>query len=208
MATAGRKSLIRVAGSPLSMTNEATTTDDNIVYQVSDPNKQVWAPTAPIAVETSSDGENWTEVTGGYKLDRLFGRVIFNAEQDSGVQVRVSGSYLPMATVAEAYQFTFTASRANLDRTRFQHINMERTPGLCDATGSVGLWHTSTKEFWEELNQGNQIVVEVQIDNRVTARAWARPTTDETAAAVDGVVEESFEWEGTRDQDGRMVSFG
>ena len=64
MATAGRKSLIRVAGSPLSMTNEATTTDDNIVYQVSDPNKQVWAPTAPIAVETSSDGENWTEVSG------------------------------------------------------------------------------------------------------------------------------------------------
>lgn len=205
--SAGHKCKVRTSGTAVAFTNEATTTSDDTVYQISDPTKQVWDPTAAITVETSPDGTNWTVVNSGYKLDRLFGKVIFDTAQDPGTEVRVSGSYLPMADVVEAYQFTFTASRANLDRTRFQHTDIERALGLRDATGSVGIWHTSTKEFWDDLSQGKQIVIEVQVDNAVAARAWARPSTDETSAAVDGVVEESFEWEGTQDQDGRMVSF-
>jgi len=196
-----------VSGTAVTFTDEATTTSDNKTYQITDTTKRVWDPAATITVEKSTDGITWTPVTSGYTLDRLFGKVIFDTAQAAGTLIRVDGKYLPMADVVEAYQFTFTASRANLDRTRFQHTDIERAPGLRDATGSVGIWHTSTKEFWDDLSQGKQIVIEVQVDNQVTARAWARPSTDETSAAVDGVVEESFEWEGTQDQDGRMVSF-
>ena len=172
------------------------------IYQITDLNKQVLDPTASVTVSVNS-----SPVSSGYTVDRLFGKVVFDAPLQPEDVVTVSGKYLPMMDVVEAYQFTFTASRANLDRTRFQHTDIERALGLRDATGSVGIWHTSTKEFWDDLSQGKQIVIEMQVNNQVAARAWARPSTDETTAAVDGVVEESFEWEGTQDQDGRMVSF-
>jgi len=201
--SAGHKCKVRTSGTAVTLTDEPTTANGTYdVYQITDPAKQVLDPFEPITVNVNGFPAS------GYTIDRLFGKVIFDTPLQPTDVVTVSGKYLPMADVVEAYQFTFTASRTNLDRTRFQHTNMERAPGLRDATGSVGIWHTSTKEFWDELNQGNQIVIEVQVNNQVAARAWARPSTDETTAAVDGVVEESFEWEGTQDQDGRMVSFG
>jgi len=206
MATPGRKSLVKVAGSPLTMTNEAMTTSDNMTYQISDPAKRVWDPKAPITVEVSTDGETWSEVTSGYKLNRLAGMVIFNTAQAPETQVRVSGQYLSVSTLGETYEYTYTIEADNQEATAFGDNWVKRKQGLLDVTAELSKFHVDLALF-DALDADKTLVVEFYYDSSKTPlRAWMKLASDEVSSAVDGLVEESLEFEGTQDADGRVIA--
>ena len=69
----GKKALVKVSGSPLTLTNEATTdAGDHINYQITNAAKRVMDPTAAVTVK-----ENGVATSAPYTLNRLNGTVTF-----------------------------------------------------------------------------------------------------------------------------------
>lgn len=208
MAKAGRKALIKVSGAAVAFTDAATTANGaRTEYQITDTSKRVWDPTAPITVERSPDGTTWTTVTSGFTLDRLNGKVLFSVAQASGTLIRVDGSYLPMTTAGEAYEFTYTLEADNQDFSAFQDEWVKRQQGQKDASASLSKWHID-QTFKDKLESGAQLVLEFYVDSSVgiDLKMWAICASDEISASADGLIEESIEFEGTTDMDGRMVA--
>ncbi|WP_018130715.1 hypothetical protein [Effusibacillus pohliae] len=209
MAIAGRKALIKVSGAPVAFVNAPTTPNaDSTGFQITDPNMRILDPQAAIQVERSTDGgANWTVVpVAEYKLNRLTGTVEFAAAQ-TGAQVRVSGSYLPLTTAGEAYEFKYTMEADNQDATTFQSDYVKRTQGLKDVSASLSQWYVD-RTFVDKLTDGRPVLLEFYVDAAlgVDLRMWATPSSDEVSASADGLVEEALEFDGTTDADGRMVA--
>jgi len=173
------------------------------VYQIADPTKQVLDPFAPITVAV-----NGSPVSGGYKLDRLFGMVKFDTPLMDTDVVTISGSYLPMATAAEAYELSYTLQAENADATRFQDAWVKRTQVGLDASGSFAQWYLTDANMADVLMAGDVVVVEYQIDNQVDLRAWALLSSTEPATQVRAIQMENIQWQGTQDAEGRVVSSG
>lgn len=204
MAIPGYKCLVRVSGGALTLTDEPTTADAAYrVYQITDPAKQVLDPFATITVEV-----NGSPVSSGYKLDRLFGKVIFDSPLQPTDVVTVSGKYLPMATAAEAYELSYTLQAENADATRFQDTWVKRTQVGLDASGSFSQWFLTGADMAGELMAGDVVLIEYQVDNQVDLRAWALLSSTEPASQPRAIQTENIQWQGTEDADGRVVSSG
>jgi hypothetical protein len=204
MAIAGRKCLVKVSGTPLAFTDEATTANGTYdVYTITNSAKAVWDPTAPITVK-----KNGSTVSSGYTLDRLFGKVKFTSPLLPTDTVTVSGSYLPMGTLVEAYELSFGMKAENLDVSRFGDDWVRREQGILDASGRFSQWVLTNNNLFDEFDAGNPIVVEYWINNAVHFRAWALINAESLSAELRGVQSDEVQWEGTRDNDGRVISFG
>jgi hypothetical protein len=69
----GKKGLVKVSGSPLTLTSEATTdAGDHLNYQITNTAKRVLDPTAAVTVK-----ENGVTTTQPYTINRLNGKVTF-----------------------------------------------------------------------------------------------------------------------------------
>lgn len=203
MAIAGKKALIKVTGSSIAMTDEATSTTDDQTYQIDDTTKRVWCRTCTITVEEdgSPTGENYT-------INRLTGTITFATVDVGRGTITVTGEYLPLSNAAESYEYSYALEATNLDSTTFGNEFMARTQGLIDITGSISEFREVTSIFLDDLLSGNPIVLEIYSDssNVPDLKVWALLMTDETSATVDALVEESLDWEGTHDSDSRVVS--
>lgn len=196
--------MVKVSGNPLTFTDAPTTANGTYdTYTITDSNKAVWDPTAPITVK-----KNGSVVSSGYTIDRLFGKVKFTAPLQQTDTVTVTGSYLPMGTLVEAYELSFGIKADNLDVSRFGDDWVRREQGSLDASGRFSQWVLTNNGLFDELNAGNPIVVEYWINNAVHFRAWALISNDSFSAELRGVQSEEVQWEGTRDNDGRVISFG
>lgn len=201
MAIPGYKCLVKVSGDPLTLTDEPTTASvDFITYQITDTSKRVLHPTGAITVKV-----NAIEVTSGYTLNRLFGKVIFDSALLETDTVTVSGQYLPLSIAAEAYELSYSIQATNADATRFQDTWTKRKQTNLDASGSFQQWYL-TADMAEALMAGNPIVVEYQVNNQIDLRAWALLTSTEPSAQAKEIQTENIQWEGTADANGRVIS--
>lgn len=213
MAYAGHKCKVRVSGSPLTLTDAPTTElTEGLVYQITDTTKRVLDPKAVITVKVDADGGGagapTTASASTYTLNRLSGTVTFNSAQAAAATVTISGSYLPMSDVAEAYEFSYSLEGDNQDSTRFQDKYIRRQQGQKDVSAELSAWHNAlVKLFTDALQSGSVLVMEFFVNNVLDMKAWMIPASDEVSGAADGLLEESIEFEGTTDNDGRMVSF-
>lgn len=198
----GKNCRLRVPGTPTSMTAQACTTSDNTTYQISNTAMRVWSPTATITVLVSGVAQSPTL----YTLDRLRGRITFTS---TAVRtVTVTGTYLPMATAAKTRMFSYTLMNTLLDDTAFQETWITRIAGLFDASGTLGRRWTVDTFFQDALLNADLLVLEFHTDTAVAADliAWARISKAAIQSAIEGLVEEDVEWQGTPDADERVAS--
>jgi hypothetical protein len=214
MAIAGRKSLVKLAGTPISMASPEPTTKltEGIKYQITDPTKRILAPFSPVSVYVDADGGGagtpTTADPSTYTLNRLAGTVTFNSAQPADATVTIQGEYLAPSTVAESYEYTWTIEADNQDASAFQDSFVRRKQGLLDVSAELSRWYVD-EAFFDLLDQDKTFVVEFYADGNATPlRAWMKIASNEVSSSVDGLVEESLEFEGTPDADRRVISRG
>jgi hypothetical protein len=208
MATPGKKGLVKVPGAPVAMANEATTSLSLVLYQVTNAARRLLTPFGDYVVEQSTNaGANWNAVTA-YTLNRLTGSITFSTARSAGTLVRISGNYLPMATAAECKSYRFRISAKNDDTSAFGDEWVRRTQALLDATGALGRWASVDRYFRGQLVAEELVLIEIYANSAAAPdlRVWARMSSDEMTAAVEGQQENSVEWEGSPDAEGRVVS--
>jgi hypothetical protein len=212
MAIAGRKSLVKIAGTPVSMTAPEPTTElqEGLVYQITDPAKRILAPFGTVTVQVDADGAGTGTPTTAdpstYTLNRLTGTVTFHSAQPLDATVTIQGDYLTTTTAAESYEYTWTIEADNQDATRFQDSFVRWEQGLLDVTAELSKWYVDSS-LYDLLDQDKTLVVEFYSDSSGNPlRAWMKIASDEVSSSVDGLVEEALELEGTPDADRRVIS--
>jgi hypothetical protein len=214
MAIAGRKSLVKLAGTPISMASPEPTTElqEGLQYQITDPTKRILAPFGAVTVYVDTDGGGagtpTTADPSTYTLNRLTGTVTFKSTLAADATVTIQGDYLLPSTVIEAYEYTLTIESDNQDATRFQDSFVRREQGLLDVTAELSMWYVDSS-LYDLLDQDKTLVVEFYADSGAAPlRAWMKIASNEVSSSVDGLVEESLEFEGTPDADRRVISRG
>lgn len=201
MALAGKNALVKATGAAVSFTAEATNTSDNLNYQITDSTKEVWCAFCTITV---LDGG--VPTVEAFTLNRLTGTVTFGAAVAR--VITVTGQFLPLATVAQAFDFTYSIEADNADTTEFTNQYIQRTQTLKDFSASLTRFENIDKVFFDRLTAGDSMVLEFFEDFTGTADLRARVliASEEGSGAVDGVVEGSLDFEGSGDDDGRVVT--
>jgi hypothetical protein len=209
-AIQGRRGLVKVTGAATAFTGEATTRiTANTVYQITNAAKRIWDRSATITVKKDAV----TQAANLYTLNRLTGTVTFLADIGGAAVVTVDGSYLPTSNAAEAKSFAYELMKDLLDSTSYDsatadNYHKRKDAGLENASGSLGQWSSVDRYFETALIAGDPVVVELWAD-RATAfdiRFWALLNKQQIQSAVDGLVGQTVEWEGTPDVDGRVIS--
>lgn len=203
MTIVGMNVAIKTSGAGLSLTDEACTDLGDDVFQVTNAAKRVLDPHAAIVVE---DGGTPVDAAD-YELDRLFGRITFLTPPAGAVTI-ASGTYLPMTTVATATGYKISRKANNQDITPLSASGgfMRRTQVLKDVSGSLMRFDEADALFTDALEAAVAIVVEVAHSGAAYERAWALLDSVDNDGEADGVIEESIEWSGTTDADGRVIS--
>lgn len=195
----------------MAFTAEAcTNSGDHALYTITNAAKRVWDRAVAITVY-----EDAVPTVEAYTINRLCGTITFaNVDAGRGA-VTVDGSYLPMSTAARAKQFAFTITMGLLDDSDFASVQanggmVSRIAGLGDITGSIGRHWTVDTYFSDALVAGVPVVLEFYYDiAAITVPdviCWALLGKEATQSAVDGLVGEDIEFQGTTDADNRAFS--
>ena len=206
MARAGHKALVKVSGTPASLIAEPTeVVTANKVYRIADSAKRVLSPTATITVD--DDG---TPTVEGYGLNRLLSRVTFFITQARGT-ITIDGTYLPMVTAAECKTYRYSLQANNPDAsvmgTAAANKWRKRLQALKTVAGSLGQWYIDSAYIDYLINDDTK-VLEFYSDNlgNFDVKMWAKLNAAGIVAQIEGLVDESVEFEGTKDAEGRTIS--
>ncbi len=207
-STAGKIGLVKIGGTPTAFTDEATTaTVANKTYQITNTAKQIWSPTATITVKNG--GVAVDPDADPYSINRLTGKVTFVAT--TARVITISGTYLPMTTIAKSKSITWEKGNEVLDDTTFDSNGYEENiPGIHSVNASLGKnWEsTYSAVFWNAIINGSLLVIQIFHDSAAAADVafWARPTKQTISAATRAVVGEDLTFVGSSDADLRVVS--
>jgi hypothetical protein len=209
MAKAGKKALLKVVGAGISMTAEPTTALVALTtYQITNAAKQILDPFLAITVKTATDGITYTTTGVAYTVNRLTGTITFPSAQPASTTVQITGTYLPTAIAAEAKGYTYSILAQNLDTSVFGAVNVSRIQGLKDCNGSVTSLYQTDTYFRDSLINDTLAIIEFWSDSATSydVRVWAKLNKRAIAAAVNGLVEQTVDFEGAGDADKRVVS--
>lgn len=203
--TAGRKALVKVSGDATAFTNEATTTADDTVYQITSATKRVWDRFVTIVVKDG--GVEVDAEADPYTINRLTGKVTFESS-DAGRVITVSGDYLPLSAAAEAKDYNYGMTATLLDDSAFGDSWRTRVQGLKAIAGKLGRWLSADTVFSDALTDDTPVVIEMYSNGAITRDFifWATINSDEMQAPLQGLLEESVSFEGTVDADLRTIS--
>ena len=206
---AGRKALVRVPGTALTLTAEAAANSgDNKTYRITNTAKRILDPQATITVLVAAVATG--EV---YTLNRLRGEVVFATVNAGRGVVTITGSYLPMASAAATKSYAYSLAASQLDVTTFDSANtnvgfIDRIQGTFDVSGSLGLRWSSDFALRDALLNAPVIVIEFYSD-RAAVRdlaCWALLNKRGLESAIDSSTEITVEFQGTADRDGIAAS--
>jgi len=200
---AGKKAKINIYGDSIAFVDESTSSSDDIIYSIDDSNKNVWSKNGNIVVK-----DGGVVVSGGYSLDRLSGKVIFDSA-DSRV-ITISGDYLSLGVLGCAYEYDYSIDGDNQESTCFDSEYIGREQGLLDLSVSISKFYDINHFLIDELVSDSDFVIELFSDGSsdFDIRCWCKLSSNNPSASVDGLVEESIDFEGCSDVDGRVISFG
>jgi len=208
-STAGKIALVKIGGTPTAFTAEAVTVlTTNLKYQITNTAKQIWSPTATITVlaaATPVDPE-----ADPYVINRLTGVITFANVVARGT-VTVTGTYMPMTTIAKSKSVTYEKGNELLDDTTFDSNGYEENiPGIHSITASLGRnWETTySTVFKNAIINGTLLVIQIFHDKNGTADIafWARPTKMTITLATRSIVGEDLTFVGSSDADLRVIS--
>lgn len=198
---------VRLAGTATAFTNAATTKlTSNTVYQITTTANRILDPSAAITVEVDADGAGAggysTASASSYTVDYLFGRITFSSDQGASALVRVSGSYLPLHTVAESRSISINSSRTELEKTLLGDEVKSYLLGLKSAEGELGGLFIGTDDLdsgagslvLETLHDdGTPKLLEAQFGS-VYWRGWVLLKGINRGASVDDLVTSAIQW--------------
>ena len=221
MALAAHSTVIKVSGTAVPVTNEACTeisgSNPNKLFRVTTTARRCWDPSAAVTVK---DG-GVTVSASLYSFSYLFGEVQFAGYTVTGA-VTVDGSYLPLNTLASVNEFRFSGSADLGDVTTFDSGGYRAKQTLLkDGSGSLktlasaladvdpdaggtqslhGLALAGTPKLFESNfgagGAGNVL------------RAWMMLEGGEVSAAIDGLVEQTWNFQTAPQRAGASVAFG
>lgn len=207
---AGRKALVKVTGDAVAFVDEATSTTDDTIYQITNASKRVWDRTVTIVVEDG--GVAVDPEVDPYVVDRLNGTITFETDDDTRV-ITVSGSYLPLSTAAGAKAFSFSLACSAIDDTDFESADtddgfMSYLYGMYSISGSIGKRWRVDQYFVDALLAGIPVVIVLYADASVAPilKVWATLSKVDTQAVLDGAIDGTIEFVGAADADGRVAS--
>lgn len=197
MAYSGRKALIKVGGTAVTMTAEATTVQSgggitaNTQYKITNVTKQIIDINSAITVLVSA-----VPVTTGFTVDTLNGTVIFDTS--SVRTVTVTGKYVPTSTAAECHEYSLTINGETIDVTKFGDDYVRKIQGMKSAEGSLSSWFNVDRYFSTALLSGLPVVIEIYPQDTLNPdRVWGVLTGEEISSAVEGAVDASVSFEST-----------
>jgi hypothetical protein len=203
-ATAGKLVRLKMSGAAVAFVTEACTdTGDGKTYQITNAAKRVLDPTASISVYYNGV----LKPASSYTLNRLAGTITF-ASAPGALAVTVTGSYLPMTTIAEGKSFSFATKTTTLEDVAFGDTDITRAVIEKMASGTIGMaWLDNA--FHAAFVAGGQLVVEIATASGATpiARAWALLTERSHDGSAAAWQEEGLTWESTPDADGRSFAW-
>ncbi len=156
MGLAGYLAVVRKGGTPTTFTNEAFGDDTGSTiankYVITDSAKAVWQRNTVPSFREGATGSTISS-TDIAAIDYLFGKVTFNSTHATVVG---SGKYVPLSSIAGAYQYTLTMTADILDDTDFDSTGYRTyLPGINNVTLSLTRWDTLNLEFWNVLENTN-----------------------------------------------------
>lgn len=193
-AIAGRRAEVWVqSGSETTFTAAACNLVSGTTYEVTDPDKRNWSPTADITVYVGG-----TPVTSGYVLQRPVGRIVFS--EAPGGAVTVSGKYLPMAKVGFVKSWELSIEDEALETTSLG--DTVRSFVACGLPSwSVSLDKLLEDETWPSLaldnaNTGQWLLVKLYEDrsgsNRLVWAGYATVAGDKISVPFSELINESL----------------
>lgn len=191
---AGKSVLIKISGSPTTMTGEATTSlGDNKAYQITNTAKQVVDFASALTVL-----EGGVATTDPYTFNYLNGTVTFDSADAGRGVITITGKYLPMTTAAYANSVSRSEVATLGDATVFQDEYRRRTPLLLSASGTLTQIDVTDSTFLNALLAGNPVVIE----DRDTAtsepnRFRVLLETSELSAAIEDLQKNVVSWTST-----------
>jgi hypothetical protein len=203
-ARPGRLCVVKVSGEAVAFTDEATTNTGNISYRITNATKRVWASGVSVVVKAAGTPVN--PALDPYTINRLAGTVVFDSADAGRGAVTVSGSYLPLTTVGDAKTFSYGLSLGTIPANVFGDTAVASIAGLVDVSGTVGKF-TGDSYFTDALLAAEAVVLEFATSGAgPDMRARAVLDADQIQAAVDGAIEESVNFVGATDDEGRSFT--
>lgn len=158
-AQAAYQATVRVASTPTSITNQATTRSGNS-YTITDTSKRVLDRNTPPTVKVAGT----TAPATSYTVDYLFGIVTFNSAQTGAVTV--SGKYMPTIEVLGANEYSVQLGADILDDTDFTNARTNggyrtKVYGLQDASVTISKFDDRTGFFIEKIKSRSTCMIEI-----------------------------------------------
>lgn len=203
-ATAGKKVRVKISGAPIAFVTEATTNSgDSKTYQITNAIKRVWDPSVAITVFYNAV----LQPASSYTLNRLTGQITFAIAQGASA-VTVTGSYLPLTTIAEGKSFSASTKGMNLEDVAFGDTDITRVQNQRTCSGAIGQWFLDSTFLTAFLTLA-VVVVEISIADGATPifRAWAFLSERSHEVAIAQNQEEPLTWEGSADVDNRSFAW-
>lgn len=203
MAIAGKKALVKVSSDSISFSAETFSTTDDKTYTIDDTTKNLWCSDCTITVYEDS-----SVTTEDYEINRLTGEIIFATVDGTRGAITADGEYLPLSIALESYDYTYSLSANNVNKNSFGDNFTKRTQTLIDVSGSLVRFYQVDSYFINSLLSNKSVIIELYSDssNDYDIRIRALLSTNEVSAVVDGLVEESIDFEGTHDNENRVIS--
>ena len=189
---AGKSVVLKISGTAVALTDEATATTDNKNYQIVNEAKQVIDWTYPVLVE---EGGSPTGET--YSINYLNGTITFGTIAVRGA-ITVSGKYLPMSVAAYANSFSRTDECSLYETSVFGNDYKSRIGGLKSASGSLTNIDVADLIYVPVLVSGSPIIIEDRAEaGGLPNRTMAILESVEDAASVDDLQTRSIGWTST-----------
>lgn len=187
---AGLNTAIKISGAATSMTAEATTLiTTGLVYQISNAAKQVLDINTPPTVLVGGSAVSASTYTVNY----LNGKITFLTSATR--TVTVTGKYLPMTTAAYAHSMSISEAVDLMETTPFGSTHKKRITGLKSASGTFNQFDITDATYESALTASVPVVIEhVAYSGAQPDRYWALLNSDEVAAAIGSVQDETISW--------------
>ena len=182
MAQPGFNCSIKVQSSAVTMTAEATTTSDNITYQISDSSKRIIDLNTPVSISGAG--------TDPYVINYLTGEVVFKTADTR--TIAVTGKYVSPIEVVSAKEYNVTFTGEALDQTEFGTRFKEFVQGLISGTASLSRYFVADDTFIDMLLNSEYKIFEFYVNDTEKVSAFALITNDAITTNTGGLVEESI----------------
>lgn len=201
MALAGYQSSLKAAGAPVPVVDEATTSLSSTVFQITATARRIMDPRTAITVKANGV----TVAPANYTLDRMFGKVTFLAPP--AAPVVVTYSFIPVATVLGVNNSSASFTRDLGDVTEYGNTSKKKQALLLDVSGNFSTYDplqdldliaVGRQTLASRWAAGEVFLLEISYGNGAfIIRMWVVTESGEISAAVDGLVESSWNYQTT-----------